>query len=79
MNGIASQHTCNGYAEGAASRSDGMMVTELRQFRKTSNGRVPAHHCVSKAGSIPRKPVGSYVSEGYESDHSSSEDLSQVG
>lgn len=57
-----------------SSRSDGMTVNELQQYRKIMNGRVSGHP-VSKAGSVQRQLVSSYKSEGYESNHSSSEDL----
>ena len=76
MNGISSHHTYNGRVEGVASQSDGMTVTELQEYHRHSNGRVPAHHPISKAGSVPRRLADSYTSEGYESD--SGEDLSKV-
>lgn len=79
MGGISS-HAASHACSGDSSRSDGMTVTELQQYHRTTNGRVPAAHPISKAGSVPRQVVtSSYVSEGYESDHSSNEDLIQVG
>lgn len=77
MSGLSS-HTISRSNSEDASRSDGMTVTELQQYHRTTNGRVPAHP-ISKAGSVPRQLVSSYVSEGYESDHdSSAEDLDKV-
>lgn len=73
MGGIAahSMPYSTAHAE-VTSKSDGMTVHELQQYHRTSNGR----HPISKAGSMS---VSSFVSEGYESDHSASEeDLAQV-
>lgn len=76
MGGLSSHAVSRSHYDDT-SRSDGMTVTELQQYSRNSNGRVPAHP-IGK-GCAPRQLVSSYVSEGYESDHdSSAEDLNQV-
>ena len=60
-----------------SSRSDGMTITELRQYHHHHHhGNTNGTHPISKAGSVPRRHISS---EGYESDHSSTEELPQVG
>ncbi len=64
-----------------SSRSDGMTVTELQRYHCSGGNQMTGgrrHHPISKAGSVPRQLANSYVSEGYESNHSSEEELAQV-
>lgn len=76
--GRLSSHTGPAHTHvGDSSKSDGMTVTELKRYQQyqhgsTTNGR----HPISKASSVPRRHISS---EGYESDHSSTEELPQVG
>ena len=57
------------------SKSDGMTMGEAMKLQHSNQNRKPQHP-VSRAGSISRKL--SCASEGYESNHSSSEDLAKV-
>ncbi len=80
FNGSYSHHqTTQDMSGGDCSMSDGMTILETKEHCLNGHAQNHTHHHpISKAGSVTRKLVSSYVSEGYESNHSSLEELPQV-